>query len=271
MNDKTKMNDDLQTPLLDSTSVDDNDNNAVVDPEAPSPITPTRSSNVVLATDVMVEQTILHGAPMTQVISAHVVDDCNDDDEEVSNVGTGRWKDGLCNCFAHGCCHPSFCFAWCCPLLLVGQVMRRFNLTWSGKQGTSKQSRLVFLFILLIILMHSYYNTDSVFDEINDFNIQSALSVSSTIAALLLSLISIYFIYITRYFIRQRYNIPESNCIGCEDLVCACCCQCCVASQMARHTTDYEIYRAVWISDTGLPDNPNVITGSSATPAVVSE
>jgi len=121
MNDKTKMNDDLQTPLLDSTSVDDNDNNAVVDPEAPSPITPTRSSNVVLATDVMVEQTILHGAPMTQVISAHVVDDCNDDDEEVSNVGTGRWKDGLCNCFAHGCCHPSFCFAWCCPLRKLKQ------------------------------------------------------------------------------------------------------------------------------------------------------
>lgn len=32
------------------------------------------------------------------------------------NVPHGSWRDGLCNCFAQGPCHPSLCLTcWCAP------------------------------------------------------------------------------------------------------------------------------------------------------------
>jgi Cys-rich protein (TIGR01571 family) len=43
-----------------------------------------------------------------------------------------------------------------------------------------------------------------------------------------------------RASVRQRYNIPTGRLGKWEDLVCVCCCNCCVMSQMARQTADYD-------------------------------
>jgi hypothetical protein len=43
-----------------------------------------------------------------------------------------------------------------------------------------------------------------------------------------------------RAAIRQQYDIPTGPLGRCEDLVCVCCCHCCVMSQMARQTADYD-------------------------------
>lgn len=31
-----------------------------------------------------------------------------------SNIPTGNWRDGLCDCCRFGCCHPLFWWGWCC-------------------------------------------------------------------------------------------------------------------------------------------------------------
>lgn len=41
---------------------------------------------------------------------------------ESSGATYGRWKDGLCDCCAFGCCHPSLLNSICFPQLLMGQV-----------------------------------------------------------------------------------------------------------------------------------------------------
>jgi Cys-rich protein (TIGR01571 family) len=59
----------------------------------------------------------------------------------------------------------------------------------------------------------------------------------------------------TREFIRNKYSIPEQNCAGCEDCCCSFWCSCCTIAQMARHTADYDTYRAAACTETGLPRN----------------
>ena len=76
-----------------------------------------------------------------------------------------------------------------------------------------------------------------------------------------LTLIRIYVVLKTRRHIRERSGIPETSCQccevcgsgGCEDCCCAKYCHLCVITQMARHTAEYETYKAQCCSETGLP------------------
>lgn len=45
-----------------------------------------------------------------------------------ANIPVGRWRDGLCECFKHGCCHAWCCLVYWCPLLGVGQLLNRMGL-----------------------------------------------------------------------------------------------------------------------------------------------
>ena len=68
----------------------------------------------------------------------------------------------------------------------------------------------------------------------------------------------VYFMYIlikTRSVVRSRYNIPEKNCGGCEDCMCAFFCTPCVVNQMADHTADYNRHNALCCSATGISDD----------------
>ena len=41
-------------------------------------------------------------------------------DSEAEHIPVGHWRDGLCDCCIHGCCHPLCCLAfWCSPGKLV--------------------------------------------------------------------------------------------------------------------------------------------------------
>ncbi len=57
----------------------------------------------------------------------------------------------------------------------------------------------------------------------------------------------------TRESIRDKYQIPESTCIGCEDCMCATFCMSCTICQMGRHTADFDTYNGNCCSRTGLP------------------
>lgn len=64
----------------------------------------------------------------------------------------------------------------------------------------------------------------------------------------------------TRSYIRRKYSIPESHCHGCEDCCCAFFCLPLSVCQMARHTADYDTFRATVCTENGLPQNsPEIV------------
>lgn len=63
---------------------------------------------------------------------------------------------------------------------------------------------------------------------------------------------SLYILMQLRAAVRGRFGI-STGCLGrAEDLVCVCCCHCCVLSQMARQTVDYETEPAACCTTNGL-------------------
>jgi len=191
-------------------------------------------------------------------------------------ASSGQWKDGLCNCCVHGCCHPSLICSWCCPLIAISQVMRRMNLIFTGRQGTNIQSKITYLVLLAVSLLYFFNgprhlsgkyggsggNDSNRFNDDDGSNSPSSFILPTSLTTMMIhfvfpysvySFLVVYLVWVTRSFIRRRYNIPERSCAGCEDCCVACAFPCCAISQMARHTTDYDLYRAAWCSDTGLP------------------
>jgi hypothetical protein len=66
---------------------------------------------------------------------------------------------------------------------------------------------------------------------------------------------SVYLLRNVRSHLRAKYAIPKADMCpsgGCEDLCCSLVCPCFTASQMLRHTTDYDAYSAQCCSNTGL-------------------
>lgn len=53
--------------------------------------------------------------------------------------------------------------------------------------------------------------------------------------------------------IRNKYQIPEDRCLGCEDCMCATFCMPCTICQMGRHTADFDTYRGTCCTKSGLP------------------
>ena len=60
-------------------------------------------------------------------------------------IPTGKWRDGLCDCFATGICHPMLWLACCCRPLAIGQVVTRIV-------AQRASSRAVLLYTMLVAL-----------------------------------------------------------------------------------------------------------------------
>jgi len=166
-----------------------------------------------------------------------------------SDLHHGRWKDGLCSCFNHGCCHAMLCNAICFPFVAISQVMTRLNLSLLGNTSSSNKTFLTAIFVTFLIFIVN----------IIDISTNPDPSYISLAAFLFYLFILLYTTTITRYYIRNKYNIPTYKCCGCsgecEDVCCAFFCNCCVITQMARHTADYDTYNGYCCTKTGLPDS----------------
>ena len=163
-----------------------------------------------------------------------------------SNVPTrhrvGRWKDGLCSCYKHGCCHAMLWNTICFPLIAISQVMTRLDLSLLGKPASSKKTFSVAIFITFFLYLLLTVDTTT-----------NAIPYMSMSAYALFSLLVLHATIVTRKYIRMKYSIPSTCCGECEDVCCAFWCNCCVITQMARHATDYSTYTAYCCTNTGLP------------------
>ena len=180
------------------------------------------------------------------------------------NAPTGEWRNGLCDCCKYGLLHPMLLMAWCCPQILVAQVMTRMKLNFLGKPAPydewTKTFRNVWWITVAVFVLRFLTSPTVEVDE--DGNPETgtinptAGFVRSTIS-FLYTLYIWYILYVTRARVRERYSIPEECCAGCEDMLCAVCCSCCTAAQMADHTADYDVIRATCYTNTGLPKAVN--------------
>lgn len=205
------------------------------------------------------------------------------------SIPEGNWRDSICGCCSHGCCHPMCCLAmWCQPLAL-GHVMTRMKLDACGKRHANASpqiqenrdnkpfwSAFKVLAIVLVVLMVvnqsltmliSPYQYKDVLNPDNDeeINVKDVPVWVRVAIAVQYLLTTLYFFYIlvlmmrTRSYIRRRYAIRTINaccCCGptCEDCCCSFWLPCCTVTQMARHTADYDTYKAACCTDTGLSD-----------------
>ena len=77
--------------------------------------------------------------------------------EVYSNIPTGDWRDGLCDCFRFGCCHAMCWLGWCCQPVLSGQVMTRMSRDWFGGPGDrpikSKTCSIVVTIWIIVVVI----------------------------------------------------------------------------------------------------------------------
>jgi Cys-rich protein (TIGR01571 family) len=203
-------------------------------------------------------------APIANAIRVEESEEDVNENTNSASIPRGRWKDSLCSCCKHGCCHPSLICAWCFPSIAVAQVMKRLNLRMSGREGTNKQASRTFFIILLITVLFHLFSSNFLLQHVSSKNCDKwFIQIYPWLISIVPSLFTVFVICLimrTRHHIRNRYNIPERNCVGCEDCCVSFFFPCCAVAQMSRHTADYDTYRALCCSNTGLPGGvPSIV------------
>lgn len=224
------------------------------------------------------------------ILSANT-DEKNIPGDNGHNIPTGRWRDGLCSCFDDtGSCFLGY---FCGGRLLLGQVLTRNKLNWVASPMSSTNPTtcrvwlgisigvplmlVITLFVALATMPPSPSSVSAEFESYSfDTDDTTKLDTTTTdeevpgaIAVLffLLLLVCQGFLILNlvatcraRTHLRNRYNIPEETCQGCEDFCCAWCCGPLVICQMARHTADYRRYPSSCCTATGLdPNAPEIV------------
>lgn len=144
-----------------------------------------------------------------------------------------------------------------CETVALTQIMTRMKLSAYGERVTSAGSRLKMKTVLLLSSCYALLNLLLLVAML-----WSPRVVVSIFAATIFGLTNapalfafIYVVVQTRRSIRAAEQIPEERCEGCEDLLISVWCTPCTVAQMMRQTADYDTYRAVWFSESGLPNH----------------
>jgi Cys-rich protein (TIGR01571 family) len=193
------------------------------------------------------------------------------------------WKSGLCSCCRYGLFHPALLNAVFLPPILMGQMLTRMKLTWAGTPSSQlEEYKNTFKTVIGIAIAQwaiyaFFYCPLETFEETDDDKI-GLKAVPNDDCPLWKNLLATWTQYIfgvyvfivmvrLRYAIRAKYNIPEQNCIGCEDCCCIFFCGCLSSVQMAHQTTDYDLIRATCLTSNGLP--PGVDSDGTLVQAIV--
>ena len=161
--------------------------------------------------------------------------------EQLINVPTGHWKDGLFDFFKYGACHSHLWCALCCSQIAMGQLMQRMRLSWIGNRTVADRAMSTFRTVLIMTVCYMIFDYSlSTFISLNMENgyyadINPAIPVIRNIGGFMFTVWSVYALYKTRQNVRREFSIPEERCIGCEDCMCAAFCGCCTGKFFHRH------------------------------------
>jgi len=147
-------------------------------------------------------------------------------------------------------------------IVAMGQVMQRLRFSWLGEPTPDAGSKNTFKVVLTLVLCYTFF---TIFLEIAEastgyYNTPAWIPSLRFIAGVLFTIYSIYALMKLRENVRDKYSIPEQQCVGMEDLCCSMWCSCCVIGQIARHTGEYETYKGKFCSENGLaPNTPSIV------------
>jgi len=172
-----------------------------------------------------------------------------------SGVLSGAWKDDILGCFRYGIFHPSVIVACCCPLVMLGQVMTRLKLNWKGNSVPDGEWKDTFKTMVYITVGYFFFNMilSPADPETED------PSFLYSLLGLCFTIFMIYLLTVVRKYVREKDQIPEKICNGCEDIVCAAFCGCCTVSQLARQTANYDTEEGQFFTPDGLPTPPTPV------------
>eukprot|EP00531_Pseudo-nitzschia_arenysensis_P008126 CAMPEP_0116117580 /NCGR_PEP_ID=MMETSP0329-20121206/1647_1 /TAXON_ID=697910 /ORGANISM="Pseudo-nitzschia arenysensis, Strain B593" /LENGTH=234 /DNA_ID=CAMNT_0003611151 /DNA_START=121 /DNA_END=825 /DNA_ORIENTATION=- len=196
----------------------------------------------------------------------------------VEDSGTeGEWKSDTFDCCKYGPCHKALLTAWCCTPIMLGQLLTRSKLTWLGEPTTSPAG-YAHTFKTVLIVWFSVYIINSIFQCTPDFpdfedgeikmDGDEVVMVPGNCVDWEVNLVdwvnfvfwlySFYCLILLRKIARAKYNIPE-ECGGNGDWVCALCCPCLTAVQIAHQTANYDSEEAYFFTPTGLSEDIEAI------------
>ena len=152
--------------------------------------------------------------------------------------------------------------------------MTRLRLTWLvNTVNENSRARRTFIFFVLLEALHLTISFHLGFDVGPSGRIRTVFDKTLASVALILVGFKVCSIALTRRRVRRRYGIPDGDCcLGgccdccpslcgglCEDCCRATFCGCCAVAQMGRHTADYDTYRGIYCSSTGLPPRAPIV------------
>jgi Cys-rich protein (TIGR01571 family) len=181
-----------------------------------------------------------------------------------------------------------------CPQVLMGQILARMKLKhWpfaqdsdnndKRKQSTQNMRKLVFFLVFVsvydawtatpLIELTIDENGGIVFEQPREAIDATASNTSSVLWHQLLYLfltlpMTLYGVIVLvklRAAVRDKYGIPTGPLGRMEDFMYACFCNCCILSQMARQTADYDDEPASCCSPNGMKrrySNPSSTTST---------
>jgi len=182
----------------------------------------------------------------------------SEEQTDTFQIPVGIWRDGLCDCFRYGCCHPMLCMSLCFPLVAIAQVMTRLNLNPCAVHGDAKYTFKVAAVITVVIVLFDF----TVNLLVTDYNYALDGIVRPILFWPTYIISNAWFIYLfilvirTRMYIRKKYRIRAGCCGCCEDICCGFFFSCCTIAQMGRHTTNYGTHESYCCTRTGV--DPNV-------------
>jgi len=186
-----------------------------------------------------------------------------------SGAPIGEWKDGLFDFCTLGWVHPVVISSICCTQILMAQVMTRMQLNWLGIKTSIHETGNTFRTVLIVIgSYYILYFTYAImfpgwdyYDENTgeNYHVENAAGqLVRSIIKILFAAWSVYALGNVRFAMKEKYNIPTKHFGRWEDYIYACLCSCCITSQMARHSADYEQYDPVCCSGDGLPEDARI-------------
>jgi Cys-rich protein (TIGR01571 family) len=172
------------------------------------------------------------------------------------SVPFGSWRDGLCNCFRHGICHPFLLNTIVCPLLALGQVMTRMQLDAFGHPLKTRGNAHASMFVITLFWagMNGFIYVCYNYKWFHNMPLTIPDYIAVALLNFTLCLYTFYVVSTTRAAVRAKYEIQEQRFFDLEDNCCATFCLPCTICQLGRHTAPYDMLDARCCSKTGLKE-----------------
>jgi hypothetical protein len=139
-------------------------------------------------------------------------------------------------------------------IVAMAQLLQRLRFNWLGEAAPEAATKHTFKVVITLCLCYLIFTLCLEVAEytFNYDTVPTWIVVTRFAGGMAFTIYSIYSLMRLRENVRAKYSIPTDRCGGAEDMCCSMWCSCCVVSQIARHTGEYETYKGSLCSETGM-------------------